>query len=98
MSAASLAGILPALIVGVAMCSAPAVSRPTLPFGVRVPRARAGAPVIRRERRFYYWRTAAIGLCCTAAAAVVVVVNGHGPWWPTRIILLPEIAAGYCCF
>ena len=99
MSAASLAGVLPVLIVGTAICSAPAVSRPTLPFGVRVPRARTGAPVIKRERRAYYWRTAAIGLCCTAAAVVVVVVaNGHGPWWPTRIILIPEMAAGFLCF
>jgi uncharacterized membrane protein len=97
-SAAAVAGILPALIVGTAICSAPAVSRPTLPFGVRVPRARAGAPVIVRERRAYYRRTAAIGLGATAAAVAVVAVNSHGPWWPTRIILLPEIAAGYCCF
>ena len=95
MSAASLAGILPVLIVGTAICSAPAVSRPTLPFGVRVPRARAGAPVIKRERRAYYWRTAAIGLCCTAVA---VAIAGHGSWWLTRIILVPEMAAGFCCF
>jgi uncharacterized membrane protein len=95
MSASSLAGILPVLIVGTAICSAPAVSRPTLPFGVRVPRARAGAPVIKRERRAYYWRTAAIGLCCTAVA---VAIAGHGSWWLTRIILVPEMAAGFCCF
>jgi uncharacterized membrane protein len=95
MSAASLAGVLPALIVGTAICSAPAVSRPTLQFGVRVPRARTGAPVIRRERRAYYWRTAAIGLCCTAVAAAI---QGHGSWWLTRIILVPEVAAGFCCF
>ena len=95
MSAASLAGVLPALIVGAAICSAPAVSRPTLQFGVRVPRARTGAPVIKRERRAYYRRTAAIGLCCTAAA---VAIAGHGSWWLTRIILVPEMAAGFCCF
>jgi uncharacterized membrane protein len=97
MSAASLAGILPVLIVGVAMCSAPAVTRPTVQFGVRVPRARAGAPVIRHERRAYYWRTAAIGVCCTAVA-VAVAVQGYGSWWLTRIILVPEIAAGLGCF
>ena len=78
-----------------AICSAPAVSRPTLQFGVRVPRERAGAPVIRRERRAYYWRTAAIGACCTVVA---VALQGHGSWWLPRIILLPELAAGFGCF
>ena len=95
MSTASLAAVSPVLVVGALMCLMPAVSRPTLPFGVRVPRARAGAPVIKRERRAYYWRTAAIGLCCTAVA---VAIAGHGSWWLTRIILVPEMAAGFCCF
>jgi hypothetical protein len=36
---------------------------------IRVPRERAGAPVISRERRAYYRRTAAIGVCCVLAAA-----------------------------
>jgi uncharacterized membrane protein len=76
------------------ICSLPALSRPTLQFGVRVPRERAGAPVIRRERRAYYWRTAAIAACCTVAA---VTVQGYASWVP-RIILLPELAAGYGCF
>jgi uncharacterized membrane protein len=53
-----------------------------------------GAPVIRRERRAYYWRTAAIAACCTVAA---VTVRGYASWVP-RIILLPELAAGYGCF
>jgi uncharacterized membrane protein len=73
----------------------PAVTRPTLQFGVRVPRERAAAPVIGRERRAYYWRTAAIGVCCTLVA---VTVQGHWPPWLTRIILLPELAADFGCF
>jgi hypothetical protein len=95
MSAESLAAVLPVLIDGALMCSAPAASRPTVQFGVRVPRERAGAPVIRRERRAYYWRTAAIGVCCTAVA---ILAQGHGSWWLPRIILLPELAAGFGCF
>jgi uncharacterized membrane protein len=95
MSAASLAAVSPVLAVGALMCLMPAVTRPTLQFGVRVPRERAGAPVIGRERRAYYWRTAAIGVCCTAAA---VTVQGYGSWWLPRIILLPELAADLCCF
>jgi hypothetical protein len=48
MSAGTLAAVSPVLIVGALMCPAPAASRPTLQFGVRVPRERAGARVIRR--------------------------------------------------
>jgi uncharacterized membrane protein len=94
-SAGTLAAVSPVLVVGALMCSAPAASRPTLQFGVRVPRERAGALVIRRERRAYYWRTAAIGVCCTLVA---VTVHGYWPSWLTRIILLPELAAGLGCF
>lgn len=95
MNAASLAAASPVLVVGALTCSLPAVTRPTLQFGVRVPRERAGAPVIGRERRAYYRRTAAIGICCTLVA---VTVQGHWPAWPTRVILLPELAADFACF
>jgi uncharacterized membrane protein len=94
-SAGSLAAVSPVLVVGALMCLMPAVTRPTLQFGIRVPRERAGAPVIGRERRAYYWRTAAIGVCCTLVA---VTVQGHWPSWLTRIILVPELAAGLGCF
>ncbi len=95
MSAGGLAGVFPVLVVGALLCSRPAVTRPTVQFGVRVPRERAGTPVIRRERRAYYWRTAAIGVCCTVVA---VLVQGHWPSWLTRIILVPELAAALGCF
>ena len=85
MSSGTLAGDFSVLVVGALACVAPLASRPTLPFGVRVPPERAGAPVIRRERRAYYWRTAAIGACCTVAA---LALQGHGSWWLPRIILL----------
>jgi uncharacterized membrane protein len=94
-SAGILAAASPVLVVGALMWSAPKASRPTVQFGVRVPRERAGAAVIRRERRAYYWRTAAIAVCCTLVA---VTVQGHWPSWLTRIILLPELAAGLGCF
>jgi len=95
MSAGTLAGNFSILTVGTLMCLAPAASRPTVQFGIRVPRERAGAPVIRQERRAYYGRTAAIGVCCAVAA---VAVQGHGSWWLPRIILLLEMAAGLGCF
>jgi uncharacterized membrane protein len=95
MSAGGLAGVFPVLTVGALLCSMPAVTRPTVQFGVRVPLERAGAPVIRRERRAYYWRTAAIGACCTVVA---VATMGYGSWWLSKIILLLELAAGLGCF
>jgi len=73
----------------------PAVSRPTVQFGVRVPGERAGSPVIRRERRAYYWRTAVIGVCCTVAA---VMTRDYGSWWLPKIILLLELGADLSCF
>ena len=95
MTAGALSGDLSVLVVGALACVAPVASRPTLQFGVRVPLERAGAPVIRRERRAYYWRTAAIGACCTVAA---LALQGHGSWWLPRIILLLELAADFGCF
>ncbi len=90
-----LAAVLPVLAVGALMCSLPAVTRPTLQFGVRVPPERAEAPVIRGERRAYYWRTAAIGAGFTLVAAAV---QGHCPSWASRVVLVPELAAGLGCF
>jgi uncharacterized membrane protein len=80
---------------GAVLCVSPAMTRPTLQFGVRVPGERVGAAVIRRQRRVYYWRTAAVGVCCTAAA---VLLQGHGSWWLARVILLVEVAADLGCF
>lgn len=94
MSAGDLAGAFPVLITGALMCSMPVVTRPTLQFGIRVPLERAGAPVIRRERRAYYWRTGIIGVCCTVAA---VTVQHYGSGL-SRVVLLLELSAGLGCF
>src|SRR6266478_7218047 len=91
----SLAAVSPVLVVGALMCLMPAVTRPTLQFGVRVPHERASAPIIGRERRAYHWRTAAIGVCCTVVA---VTTRDYGSWWLSRIILLAELAADFGCF
>jgi uncharacterized membrane protein len=82
-------------LFGALLCVTPAITRPTVQFGVRVPGERAGTTVIRRERRVYYGRTAAIAVGCTVAA---VLLQGHGSWWLTRIILLLEVAADLSCF
>jgi uncharacterized membrane protein len=94
MSANSLAGIVTVAFLGALMCVTPVLTRPTVVFGVRIPGDRAGAPVIRRERRAYYWRTAVIGVCCTITVVLIAV---YGPPWLTRIVLVPELAADLGC-
>jgi uncharacterized membrane protein len=95
MNAGSLSADITVPFFAAMMWVAPAVSRSTVPFGVRVPAERSGAPVIRQQRRVYQWRTAAIGACCIATT---VLLQGHGSWWLTRIILLLELAADFGCF
>jgi len=95
MTPAILTGYVVVPLFGALMCTAPAVTRPTLQFGVRVPAARAGEPVIARQRRAYRWRTAAVAACATAA---VIALRGHGSWWLPRIILLLEVTADVGCF
>jgi uncharacterized membrane protein len=95
MSTGTLTGQVIVPFFGALMCITPAITRPTVPFGVRVPAERARATVIRRERHAYYWRTAVIGACCTITA---VLLGGYGSWWLTRIILLLELASDFGCF
>ncbi len=95
MTASSLTAVLAVLFAGVLICVAPALTRPTLQFGVRVPPQRTGAAVIRRERRAYYWRTTAVVVCCTAAT---LALAGSGSAWLTVVVLPAELAAGLGCF
>jgi uncharacterized membrane protein len=82
-------------LFGVAMVVSPAITRPTLQFGVRVPPEQAGTPVIRQARRAYQWRTAVVAVVATAAA---FGSWGHGSNWLPRVILILEIAAGVGCY
>jgi uncharacterized membrane protein len=95
MTAGSLTAVLAVLLVGVWICVAPALTRPTLQFGVRVPPQHAGAAVIRRERRAYYWRATAVAVCCTAAALTLAWSGSAGL---TVVVLPAELAAGLGCF
>jgi uncharacterized membrane protein len=95
MTAGSLAVILAVLFAGILICAAPALTRRTLQFGVRVPAGRAGAPVIRRERRAYYRRTAAVAACGVAVATVLAASGSAGL---TAVVLPAELAADLACF
>ena len=79
---------------GIAMVLAPVVSKPTVPFGVRVPPERTDAPVIRAQRRVYACRTATFAACCTAAAFLLPANAG---WWLPRLILVLELTACLVC-
>ena len=68
MSAGSLVAAIAAPFYGALFCVFPAVTKPTVQFGVRVPPERTGATVIGDQRRAYYRRTAVIGVCCTVVA------------------------------
>jgi uncharacterized membrane protein len=79
---------------GIMMVLAPAVSKPTVPFGGRGPPERTRDPSITAARRAYTVRAAAVGTCCTAAA--FLLPSGNPAWLP-RLILLLELAADVAC-
>ncbi len=81
-----LPGLALVAVVTVVFWSAPALARPTLPFGVRVPEGRTGEPAITRTRRRYGDRVAVLG----AVAAVAVVLLGR-----PRLVVLALV--GCCC-
>lgn len=58
--------VLPVLLVGVVQWLMPSLVAPTLPFGVRVPRGHAEAPVVVAQRRFY---RIVVGVAAVAAVA-----------------------------
>lgn len=95
MKAAVLIGYVLVPLFGLYMCIGPLLTRPTVQFGIRVPPEYTTAPVIGRERRSYQWRSAVIALC---AAATLIAWGGRESWWPSRLILLIEIAADLGCF
>jgi uncharacterized membrane protein len=77
------------VLIGVLQWLMPALVPPTLPFGVRVPRDRADAPVIAVQRRRYRIATATVTV---VAAAAVLLGSGHA--WALQIPLGGEVLAG----
>jgi hypothetical protein len=58
MSAGAFAALFTVPFFGALFFVLPAVTKPTVQFGVRIPPERTGATVIGDQRRAYYWRTA----------------------------------------
>jgi len=70
---------LPLLAVLALLWFTPAFSRPTLPFGVRIPESRTAEPVIAQQHRAYRTLLLAAGLPVAAAGAVLGLLLPH-PW------------------
>jgi uncharacterized membrane protein len=94
-SAAVLAGDVVVVLFGVFLCVGPLATRPSLQFGVRVPPEYAKAAVVHRVRRAYQWRSILIAL---VALSVLIALGGHTSRWPSRLILVIEVAADLGCF
>jgi uncharacterized membrane protein len=94
MSAQNLTTVFAVALVGALICVIPALTAPTLQFGVRVPPDRLRAPVLLAERRRYFWRTGVIGVCLTAAALSVPA----GSRWLTVLLVVSQLAAGLGCY
>jgi uncharacterized membrane protein len=60
----------PVVLIGVMQWLRPALVPPTIPFGVRVPRDHADAPVVLAQRRRYRLAIAALTVVATAAAVL----------------------------
>lgn len=95
MNPSVLIGDVVVLVFGVFMCVGPLVTRPSLQFGVRVPPGYIEAPVIRRERRTYRWCSILIAV---AALVALIALGRHVSRWPSRLVLIVEIAADLGCF
>lgn len=94
MNALGLGAMLPMLLLAAMLWVTPGVTRPTLQFGVRIPPERAGAPVIRRERRAYRMRTAVLAVCLAAAALLVP----RGSLWPIMVLEVLGPVVILACF
>lgn len=93
MTAASLAGAVMVAFAGLMLAVGPAVAKPTLPLGVRIPPAHAQDPAVAAVRRAYTARAAVAGVAFSALAFTLGGLLPGGPWWMLRLVLLAELAA-----
>jgi uncharacterized membrane protein len=85
--------LLPILLIGLIAWLLPALVPRSVPFGVRIPAARAKAPVIIRQRRRYRYGIAAV----TLAVAAVVLATGDRPPL-SGLAVAAELAGAFALF
>ncbi|MGI5230602.1 DUF1648 domain-containing protein [Actinoallomurus sp. CA-142502] len=84
--------VIPVVLVGVMKWLMPSLVPPTIPFGVRVPRDRADAPVVVAQRRRYRAVTGVV-----AVLAVAGTLLAGRPWAGLAVVGV-ELAVGVFCY
>ncbi|MFG1644623.1 DUF1648 domain-containing protein [Amycolatopsis sp. NPDC049252] len=74
----------------------PAITSPSVPFGVRVPARRAGEPAVLRQTRVYRWRVLVSGIAAAALGVVLYGVTGETLVLPLTVLVI--IGVWYGCF
>jgi uncharacterized membrane protein len=85
--------LFPILLIGLIAWLLPAAVPRSVPFGVRIPGARAKEPVIARQRQIYRYGVAAITL---AVAAVLLATGGRPPL--AGLGVAAELAGAFAMF
>jgi hypothetical protein len=87
MSTGALAGTVMVPFFGALLCITPAITRPTVPFGVRVPAERARATVIRRGVILLLEVAADLG-CFWIARRKITAVKHAEDWYAGHVLTL----------
>jgi uncharacterized membrane protein len=74
----------------------PAVTSPTVPFGVRVPAQRADDPAVVRQTRVYRWRVVVGGIGVAGIGVALYSVTGETLLLPLWVLVL--VGVWYGCF
>jgi uncharacterized membrane protein len=85
----TLTPLFPIVLIGLLHWLLPSFVPPTLPFGVRIPSDRAGAPVIAVWRRRYRYGTALVTIAVVAGTLVL-----HDRVWAGPVAVGAELLAG----
>jgi uncharacterized membrane protein len=90
-----LSSALSALVLVLALVL-PAITSPTVPFGVRVPAQRASDPTVVRQIRIYRWRVFLGGIAAAGVGVVIYALTGEPLLLPLTVLLL--VGVWYGCF
>lgn len=74
----------------------PAITGPTVPFGVRVPAEHADDPTVARQTRLYRWRVLVGGIVAVGLSVAIYAVTGETLLLPLSVLLL--VGVWYGCF
>lgn len=93
--AITLSSVLSALVLLLALVL-PAVTSPTVPFGVRVPAQRADDPTVVTQTRVYRWRVLVSEVVIIAVGVVLYLVTGEALLLPLWVLVV--LGDWYGCF